>query len=332
MSIGDSGRRGPETRRIWGSLGALALGDAIGKLIDKRSTSQLDPPTHAMLDRVRAHAGPPESFAGRVTDDTVLTLALIDVLLAGTGGTRTRYEARLREINPQGGKQIYKLKASRDALWVAEDGATNGCVPRSAALAYTYAPTCLGDLCYAVLKVATLTHSDPDALMAALVLAVCLTRAVAGDTPARVREMLPGLFLSLERVAGGGRQVSQAVAGCLAVSGQRRSLKDYIDNLEDTVGMAVLARSSAVTGISLALAGHPFPTALPLLLRRQRERWDLDSTAAIYGALAGAFSPETVPSRWMPAVEQFTGRSFTTLAEQLQRRRALNTPAADGWL
>lgn len=318
-----------ETWRIWGSLSALALGDAIGKLIDKRPADRLDAPTRLVLDRVGAHTSPPESFVGRVTDDTILTLALIDVLLAGTGGVRTRYEARLREIDPRGGKQIYKLKASRDPLYVSGDGATNGCVPRSAAFAYTYAPACLGDLCYAVLKVATLTHGHPDALMAALLLAVCLTHAVAGDTPAQVREALPALRPSLEAVAGGGQAVGEALARCLAVAEQHVSLADYVDHLEETVGMAVQARSSAVVGISLALVGHPFHATLPVLLRRRRERWDLDSTAAIYGALAGAFQPETVPAGWVFTVERFTSRSFDALAELLHRRRALATPEQD---
>lgn len=317
-----------QAERILGSLGGLALGDAVGKLIDKRPADRLDPTTQHMLDRVGVHADPPESFAGRVTDDTVLTLALIDVLLSGPREIRTRYEARLREIDPRGGKQIHKLKASRSPLHVADDGATNGCVPRSAALAYAYTPAHLGDLCYDVVKVATLTHGHPEALTAALLLAVSIACAVAEQPPEQVRETLTGMGSTLERIAGGGREVHQTLHRCLADSHRFATLEHYVDHLETTVGMAVQAGSSSVTGISLALTASSFHAVLPVLLRRREEGWDLDSTAAIYGALAGAFRPDAIPESWTRVVERFTRRSFARLAAGLDDRCLLS--ASDG--
>ncbi len=90
----------------------------------------------------------------------------------------------------------------------------------------------------------------------------------------------------------------------------------YLDHLESAVGMAVAARSSAVAGICLGLAGLAPRHALPALLRR-RARWDLDSVAAIYCALAGAFAPDTIPALWVARIEDHSGTSFESIGRSL---------------
>lgn len=96
------------------------------------------------------------------------------------------------------------------------------------------------------------------------------------------------------------------------------TLDEYIDYLEDTSGTAATARSSAVTGLALGLTGLPTKQILPVLLRR-RTRGDLDSTAAIYGALAGTFHPDSLPTSWTTRIDQYYGRSLHDTADQLHR-------------
>lgn len=115
--------------------------------------------TQQVLDALSAGQPPPPVFTGRVTDDTILTLALADTVIDTGHVSRDAFQTRLKAINPQGGWQVFKLKASTDQVAVARDGETNGCVPRSAVLAFVHTPDTLGDLAYDVLKTATLTHA-----------------------------------------------------------------------------------------------------------------------------------------------------------------------------
>lgn len=316
-------QRGDDARtadRIRGSIAGLAVGDATGKLIDKRPEHQLEAETVAMLDALAAGGDPPAVFGGRITDDTVLALALAATIIATGTVSREAFEAKLRIINPHGGRQVYKLKAAAGPLYVAADGATNGCVPRSAAVGFIYQPHELGDICYDTLKTVTLTHANPDAVMAALAFTMLISHAVAGDSPEDALAALRPVVSALGRIAGGGTEVGNAIVEHSAAVRRFARLAKYVDYLEDTVGMAVAARSSAVAGICLGLSGHPFRQVLPVLLRR-RARWDLDSVAAIYGALAGAFEPDAVPGAWAAATERFTASSFSQIAEDLRKVR-----------
>ncbi|HUY44663.1 MAG TPA: HAD-IA family hydrolase [Streptosporangiaceae bacterium] len=328
QAAGSPPRRGDETRaadRIRGSIAGLAVGDATGKLIDKRPEHQLEAESVAMLDALAAGGDPPAVFGGRITDDTVLALALAATIIATGTVSREALEAKLRIINPHGGRQVYKLKAAAGPLYVAADGATNGCVPRSAAVGFIYQPHELGDICYDTLKTVTLTHGHPDAVMAALAFTMLISHAVAGDSPQDALAALRPAVSALGRVAGGGTEVGKAIVEHTAAARRFARLDKYVDYLEDTVGMAVAARSSAVAGICLGLSGYPYRQLMSVLLRR-RARWDLDSVAAISGALVGAFNPDTVPWSWAAATERFAASSFSQIAEELGQVRRRRQP------
>lgn len=309
---------GDAARRVAASLGALALGDAIGKVVNKRSVNQFEPDTADLLTRLESGADPPPDtvFTGCVTDDTVLLLALVDCVLADGRVRRDGYERALRAVNPRGGRQIYRLRADASELFVAPDGNTNGCVPRCAAVAYTTPSTRLGDLSYDALKVATLTHGGPEALVAALLFAVITAAAVDGEPVRSIRERLPGLYAPLTRLAGGGGDICDLIQSNMDRLDRVDSPEIYADLLEGAVGMAMAARSSAVSAICLGLSGFPLPRTLAVLMRRQAH-WDLDSTAAIYAGLAGALQPDEVPAAWIARVEAHSGRDFGQLAGAL---------------
>lgn len=304
--------------RIAASIGGLAIGDAVGKVVNKRSAGQLEADTDDLLTRLGGSGEPPAEtvFTGCVTDDTVLLLALADCVLADGRVRRDSYERALRAVNPRGGRQIYKLRGDTSDLYVAPDGNTNGCVPRCAAVAYTTPTSASGDLCYDALKVVTLTHGGAEAIVAALLFAVVLGRALDGDGPREVRDWLPAMHAPLVRLAGGGQAVCELVSAGAAQADRIESAAYYVDVLEGSVGMAMAARSSAVAAICLGLSGFPFPAVMSALMRRQAH-WDLDSTAAVYGALAGAFQPREVPAGWVARIEGHSGRDFAGLARSL---------------
>lgn len=312
-------RGGPDRAyRVWGSLAGLALGDAVGKLVGYRTKDQLDTETQRVLGALSLGQEPPAVFTGRVTDDTVLTLALADTIIASDRISRDAFQACLKAINPQGGWQVFKLKASTDPLAVAPDGDTNGCVPRSAVLAYLHTPDTMGDLVYDVLKIATLTHADPSALATAMLFAVALTYAVDGCSPQEVLAAMESLYASVIRMASGGEDVCAALHRHATASRRFDTPTEYVDYLEDNAGTDVTARSSAVTGLCLGLAGLPVHQILPALMRR-RSRGDLDSTAAIYGALTGAFHPNSIPTNWTNRIDRYCDRTLRKTTDQLQR-------------
>ncbi|GAA3491769.1 HAD-IA family hydrolase [Streptomyces cremeus] len=306
----------PAATRIRSCLAGIGLGDALGKIIDKRTRAELDPETHNALDAFATGEAPPSVFTGRITDDTVLTLAFAASITTHGHAHRDALEAELRRINPNGGRQIYKLRASDTPFHVAADGDTNGCVPRSAAIAFLHTPDTLGELCYDTLKSATLTHSAPDAVMSALLFALSVSHAIAGHPPQAAGHAIRTNLSSLIRMAGGGRDAAEAV---LAHS-RPLPVATYIDHLDETLGFDVRARSSAISGICLGLSGIPPRDFLPVLLRRPRTG-DLDSVAAIACGLAYAFAPQDLPEAWITRVEQYADTSLEQIALGLAELR-----------
>jgi hypothetical protein len=129
---------------------------------------------------------------------------------------------------------------------------------------------------------------------------------------------MESLYATVIRIVSGGEEVCAAVHQHVSAADKFDTPAQYIDYLEDTSGTAVTARSSAVTGLCLGLTGLPAEQILPLLLRR-RTLGDLDSTAAIYGALAGAFQPDSMPTGWTNRIDQYCGRTLRDTANQLHR-------------
>ncbi len=281
-------------RRIAGSLGGVACGDYLGKMARRRSADSFDQDFNKTLRAIRGKG----DLAGltvepTVTDDTVLTLAVLRSVTECGLVSRTDIERRFREIDPKGGRQIYNLKASRTPFVLASDGLTNGCVVRSNAIAYFYGTPSLGDLIFDVVKVAFLTHGHPNALAAAALCAACTAYALDGFSETDIREIVPSLFTSIQRICGGGSVVFDSFLYALAQV-RDRSCEDLTDHLERAIGLAVSAGSSVVTGLCVALAGFDL-SHLECLISRRRAGWDLDSTAAVFGGLAGALYPSSVP-------------------------------------
>jgi ADP-ribosylglycohydrolase len=311
---------GPLEHRILSGLGGLALGDALGRMIAKRSAADLDDTVRHILDGLaREVAGVPAGFTAAVSDDTILAMELVESLADLGHVSRTDYERRLRAVDPEGGKQIFLLKASSpELLYVAGSGHTNGCVPRAAVVGLVTPPGQLGDLCYDVLKVATLTHSAPSAVLIASLVGCVSSAAVAGWPRTAVVAWLADQHPALARIAGGGDDVWPRLVGVLD---RMTGVADDVDLLEETLGMAVAADSSALTALVAVLSGLRFGDGMAALLRRRRPGWDFDSTAAVFGVMAGAFEPGAVPRSWVLRVEARRGWQLALAAHRLGRLR-----------
>ena len=292
-------------QRIMGGLGGLALGDCMGRMVAKRSAAELDEPARYLLDRLREFDSLPQ-FGAQPSDDTILAVEMAGSVISRGHVDRADYEVRLRAVDPEGGKQIYLLKAAPAGLmYVAANGHTNGCVPRALVVGWTFPPDLLGDLCYDVHKVATLTHGHPDALFVAMMVAAVSSVAVAGYPAGAALDLLADNRRAMARLAGCGDHVWQLFTEAMRAA---RDCPDIADELEERLGLSVAADSSALTALVAALAGLPMPAGIATLVARRRPRWDLDSTAAIFGALTGSLAPDQVRRDWIQPVE--TGREW----------------------
>jgi hypothetical protein len=139
-----------------------------------------------------------------------------------------------------------------------------------------------------------LTHGHPNALAASIVLGTAVALPVDGAPAYTIAKRLLQLATPIRRICGGGDLI--------------------FDNLSPA--------SSVVTGLVLALTHPDLPACLHCLLRRRRSRWDLDSTAAVYAALAGALRPGGVPRDLTVQVEGDMQCDFRRVIGRVLHRQA----------
>lgn len=285
-------------RRLLGSMAGLALGDALGKLLDKRPPSSHDRETRQVCTAwtERDHDAP-EVLGGRVTDDTIQSLAVAAVLASGRPAVRTHVEGTLRRMNPHGGRQVYKLKAAASPAWAA-DGTTNGSVPRSSALGWGHTTASWGDLVFDAVKVSTLTHAGSNAVGAAVLQSLLVSGAVDGrhgqPLADAVRAMLPAIGAAWP---GADRYVACWHDEAARWWGRPADAAELVFDLVERHGLTVEADSSALVAQVLAVTDlAPYEVFEALL--RTPTGGDLDSTMAIYGAVSGAVDPTALPSGW----------------------------------
>ena len=275
---------------IFSSLSGLVIGDLLGGLCERNGACDLPKVAGDALAELSEGGLVTSAAHGQVSDDTILMLATLHSIGRMGFVCRTELEARFRRIDTRGGHQIHKLRASSPRCFVATTGATNGAVLRAAAIGYLYEPDMMGDLLHDVLKIGSLTHGHPNALVASMLVGAAVALAIDGQEKSTIGQHLVDLATPITRLCHGGELIFDNLSYALhAVSG--RDHASAIDALEQGIGLSVSAASSVVTGLTIALAYPDARTTLPCLLARHRGGWDLDSTAAVYGVVAGALHP-----------------------------------------
>lgn len=301
--------------RAVGCLLGLACGDALGAPFEGAK-----PPVEPPLDFMPHHGLP----AGSYTDDTQLTVITAEALLASGGLNAddlvSRFAAALDGLRGIGLTTRLVLEAVRaGAAWKdaaraahARTGgmsAGNGAIMRAAPVAIRHYNN-LPLLKQASIFQAAVIHHEPVAHEAAWLFNRVLAGLIAGaaDREAVLGEVEAEMLAANPRLAGLMRE---------AVTSTRRDLPPASGFVLHTLLNALWAFVSS-------------DAAEPAIRLAVSLGGDTDTTAAVTGALAGAFyGAAALPAHWLDALEN-TAR-IRELAIGLYRAAATAQPADKGY-
>ena len=296
-----------------GSLLGLACGDALGMPVEFADPPPSEPVIDMMSGRSRwqkTPAGEPvEAPAGSWTDDTAMTLCLAESLLECSGvnlpdqmqrywcwgnGGHLSATGQAYGMGPTVKDALRRFSAGQEP-WGDAEALTNGSLMRAAAPPLFFAGH--PDLVRSAAECSTPTHLHPVCQAACQIFANLLAMALAGAG----RPQLLSTGAGSEGLAGPlpGR-LDQILSGDLAA--RPRDEISGANNVECTLEAALWSfattsdfESGAIVAVDLGL--------------------DADTTACVYGALAGAhYGIAQIPGRWLDRLcraellEQFSDR------------------------
>ncbi len=288
-------------RAYRGALLGLAVGDALGAAVEFKAPGSFEPVTDMV------GGGPFDLPAGAWTDDTSMALCLADSLIEMEEfdpiDQLTRYCAWWRAGYNSSTGQCFDIGgATRAALSrfertrepypgdAAADAAGNAPLVRLAPIPLAYASSPAQAIEYAAFSART-THGDPRAADAARFFAWLMIAAVCGLGKEQVlgdacHPVIRGMELPvLEGLAPLHPDVEEVAAG----SYKHRQPPEIKGS-----GFVVRSLEAALWAL------HNTDTWEEGALAAVNLGDDADTTAAIYGQLAGAiYGPESIPERWL---------------------------------
>jgi ADP-ribosylglycohydrolase len=333
-------------RKILGCLGAVAIGDALGMPCHDMTSDEIRRrfggrvrAFHPPFGDTRVHGG---LGAARVTDDTLLTLAVADAYLQNDGritsaavaaGLLQSYQ-RARDagcgtmFGPSTRRAAEAIAAGRDPVQTGLTGkhpmacASNGAAMKIAPAGLVHPADPDAAIADAV-TISLVSHGTQTAIAAACAVAAGVAEAMAegADVFSVVRAALYGAREG-ERI---GRQRARTVP-----------LPSVARRIELAVGLALKAEDAAAAGRSLAdmigtglAAYESIPTAIGLFVAAAGDPlesvigganvgYDTDTIAAMAGALAGALKGfEAVPADLFAQVGQANDLGLDAVAQGL---------------
>lgn len=286
--------------RFTGALLGLAAGDALGAAVEF-----MEPGTFEPIDDMRG-GGPHRLGRGQWTDDTAMALCLADSLLACNGfdarDQMERYVRWYREGYRSSTGVCFDIgNTTRTALEAFErtgesfagstipSAAGNGSLMRLAPVALRWAHTPADAIAFAAQSSRT-THGAREAVDACRYVAGLIAGALAGASRAALLAPMYApvpntwdeepLAPRIARVAAGSFQAKEPPA--IRGSGY------VVESLEAALWAFARARDFGHGALLAANLGH-----------------DADTTAAVYGQLAGAyFGAEDIPQSWVETLAQ----------------------------
>jgi len=305
--------------RIENMLLYLSVGDALGKICSKYNKKQIyeiyGREVTGLIRPIR-----PKSLRnwerGDVTDDTILTLLVLESLIENNGFNRRDIAKRLIDVDPKGGKQIEFLKKSKNLDYVSTTGNTNGAAIRVSPLSIIYPD--LGELTDNVIALSNLTHGSDEAIAAALAVSYALHYYVE-DLHSPISMFLLG---SLSQYFPHSRhtQFIEKLVEAFTIS-EQLSAPNLPDRLEHLIGYEKYAWSSVPTGIILGSKSiDPYETLIKII-HRNASGGDLDSVASIAGSLLGLRTLDERVIGMGREIERHNGYSFGICAERLTNLR-----------
>jgi ADP-ribosylglycohydrolase len=334
--------------RVLGSLAGLAIGDSMGM-----------PTSFYTPEQIRHRFGKVETFespapghqfheglrAGHVTDDTEQSLALIrsfsrhgrvdpydiaEELMAWSRRVEGKY---VSPLGPSTRRALVSILNGTPLQEAGQAGDTNGAAMRIAPLGILHGlrGSSLDELVNDVELACLPTHSTDVAISSAAAvawaIAVCFQGAADVETVMRaaseaaVRGRDRGVKVAAPSVSRRLDWVVESLPRADRPEARAGAVYDFIG-----AGMAAAETVPAALAVFFIAEGDP---RLAILLATNMGG-DCDTTAAIAGAVAGAFAGRgAIPAEWIDTVERANGLDFEAIAASLMVTAAAWKPASE---
>lgn len=320
--------------RIHGCIAGLALGDAFGmpgqptpETTRQRNGGWISELLPAPLGDVSGHDGLP---AGQATDDTTAMLALVRSVIRSGGVDQTDIVRALIEwveqlggldtpyIGPSTTRAIRALLDGAPPSESGKNGTTNGAAMRVAPLGFLYAPD-LDATARAAVDSAYPTHATSTACSGAA--AVACAVAACTEPAADLERIIAaarygadvGASLGVESVSPSiSRRIDWAVDLMSRDGSDEQKLRDLYDLVG--MGMATYETVPCAFGVIWLADGDP----MRAITLSANIGGDTDTTAAIAGAVCGAFRGYgALDAGMVRTIERVNGYDFAALAAEL---------------
>jgi ADP-ribosylglycohydrolase/tetratricopeptide (TPR) repeat protein len=260
------------SERILAGLLGYACGDAFGLPWEGRRPPEID------LGRVPPLPSTAEWEAGSTSDDTALTLLVVESLIAARGADGAEFLARLAErapsikgLGPSTTAAIEHFR--RTGTPPATNGNTNGALMQSLPVGWAVPLEGVDDRRAWTLELSRATHPGPEACCAALVGSACAAWAIEGAEPSLLLEVARAEAAATADHCGADRRVIEYLDALVAGRWQPDPERLDPDSYETLLRV-----------LWCILEEHELPAALSTAVRLGG---DTDTVAALVGGLLG---------------------------------------------
>ncbi len=322
--------------RAYATLVCGAIGDAMGM-----------PASFLTREQIKTNYGYIEDFlipdsavqkyhsslnAGDITDDTMESIILSDVIIKNNGFCQKAFNSAMKEwaikykmlestvIGPSTRKYLTAIINEQDPIETAKTGNTNGSAMRVAPIGIKYYNDI--DKCIQAAAESSLpSHGSKPAVAAACAVAAAVAAGIKGDySPVEV------IRIAYDAAKYGETKGADITAP--SVSKRIKIIESIVDNCGECDINYILDEISGIFGASM-FAYESVPTALAIfyavngnakngILAAVNTGDDADTNGSICGNICGAYSgTHSIPDYWQQKVKNSSGINFIKTAKEL---------------
>ncbi len=320
--------------KTMGCLAGVAIGDAMGMPTSSFSPEQIRErfgKVTSFIDAPNGHIIHDGLRAGQVTDDTQITLILVDVILEEGFVSKEGFAKRLlkwseglgslkdKMLGPSTKRTLEKIAKGARIQNIVGTGTTDGASMRISPVGILNTGFDLEKVVEDVAKACILTHNTDVAISAASSVACAISKAVAGKCEVNdiIEAGIRGAKLgSRFGILYPAAPVDKRIELAIKLVNQAKNFDDIIDCLYNYVGAGIESNEAIPTafGVFFAADGEP----MEAITLATNIGGDSDTIASIAGAMAGAFKGiEAFPKGMVKKVEQVNKLEFKKIARRL---------------
>ncbi|HWQ77271.1 MAG TPA: ADP-ribosylglycohydrolase family protein [Anaerovoracaceae bacterium] len=322
--------------RAYGALVGGAIGDAMGmpasfftrdkiKQVYGYITDFLEPESKSQVYHGNLKAG-------EITDDTMESVIISDILIKTGGFDRDAFIEAMRfwavknkmlestVIGPSTRKFLEAVIENRDTTEAAKQSSTNGSAMRVAPVGVKYYYD-LKKCAEAAAESSFPSHSSKPCVAAACAVATAVAAGVKGGyTAEQVMEIAWEGARFGESVGSDVTAPSVAkrilLAKEIVEKNRRKGMSEILDELTGIIGAGMLAHESVPFSLGVFYAANG--DAKEGIIAAVNGGDDADTNGAICGNISGAYSgAKAIPEEWKRRVEKESGIDFMRIAGEL---------------